>query len=83
MSAAFDGDDNDGDSPGSEESMYPTSDWVKFTLDLPVSSTRPREQWHYFTAGAMLLGDVLNKTVSGGLEKYADEKLYQISTDTR
>jgi CubicO group peptidase (beta-lactamase class C family) len=76
MSSAFDGDDSDGDSPGNEENMYPTGDWVKFTLDLPLSATRPREQWHYFTAGAMLLGDVLNKTVPGGLEKYADQKLF-------
>jgi CubicO group peptidase (beta-lactamase class C family) len=76
MSSAFDGDDNDGDSPGNEENMYPTDDWVKFTLDLPLSRTRPREQWHYFTAGAMLLGDILNKTVPGGLEKYAEQKLF-------
>jgi len=76
MSSAFDGDDNDGDSPGNEENMYPTDDWVKWTLDLPVSPTRPRDQWHYFTAGAMLLGDILNKTAPGGLEKYADEKLF-------
>ena len=76
MSSAFDGDDNDGDSPGNEENMYPTDDWVKWTLDLPVSPIRPRDQWHYFTAGAMLLGDILNKTAPGGLEKYADEKLF-------
>jgi CubicO group peptidase (beta-lactamase class C family) len=76
MSSAFDGDDNDADSPGNEENMYPTGDWVKFTLDLPLSPTRPREQWHYFTAGAMLLGDILNKAVPGGLEKYAHEKLF-------
>jgi len=76
MSSIFDGDDNDGDSPGNEENMYPTPDWVKFTLDLPISRTRPKELWHYFTAGAMLLGDVLNKTVPGGLEKYADQKLF-------
>ncbi len=65
MSSAFDGDDNDDSSPGNEENMYPTDDWVKFTLDLPVSATRPRDQWHYFTAGAMLLGDILNKSVPG------------------
>ena len=76
MSSAFDGDDNDGDSPGNEENMYPTDNWVKFTLDLPVSPTRPRDQWHYFTAGAMLLGDILNKSVPGGLESYADQKLF-------
>lgn len=76
MSSAFDGDDNDGSSPGNEENMYPTDNWVKFALDLPVSTTRPRDQWHYFTAGAMLTGDILNKVVPGGLEKYAQEKLF-------
>ncbi|MES1249600.1 MAG: serine hydrolase [Chitinophaga rupis] len=76
MSSAFDGDDSQDDSPGNEENMYPTDDWVKFTLDLPVSKTRPRELWHYFTAGAMLLGDILNKKVPGGLEKYAEQKLF-------
>lgn len=76
MSSVFDGDDNT-DSPGNEENMYPTDNWVKFTLDLPINVVRPKDQWHYFTAGVMLLGDILHKTVPGGLEKYADEKLFK------
>ncbi len=76
MSSVFDGDDNT-DSPGNEENMYPTENWVKFALDLPVNSTRPKGQWHYFTAGVVVLGDILHKTVPGGLEKYADEKLFK------
>lgn len=76
MRAAFDGNDDDGNSPGNEENMYPTENWVRFTLDLPVSATRPRSEWHYFTAGVMLLGDVLNKQVPGGLKQYTDEKLF-------
>jgi CubicO group peptidase (beta-lactamase class C family) len=76
MCSAFDGDDDDGDSPGNEENMYPTDNWVKWTLDLPLSQTRPRDQWHYFTAGAMLLGDILNQHVPGGLETYADLRLF-------
>jgi CubicO group peptidase (beta-lactamase class C family) len=77
MSSVFDGNDDDYNSPGNEENMYPTPDWVKFTLDLPVNLTRPKEEWHYFTAGVVLLGDILNKTVPGGLEKYADQKLFK------
>ena len=77
MSSVFDGNDDDGNSPGNEENMYPTSDWVKFVLDLPVSRTRPKDEWHYFTAGVVLLGDILNKTVPRGLEKYADQKLFK------
>lgn len=76
MRAAFDGDDEEGDSPGNEENMYPTANWVQFTLDLPVSATRPRDQWHYFTAGVVLLGDILQKVVPGGLEQYADQRLF-------
>ncbi len=77
MSSVFDGFDDDYNSPGNEENMYPTSNWVKFTLDLPINLTRPKDEWHYFTAGVVLLGDILNKTVPGGLEKYADEKLFK------
>jgi CubicO group peptidase (beta-lactamase class C family) len=57
--------------------MYPTPDWVKFTLDLPVNLVRPVGEWHYFTAGVVLLGDILNKTVPGGLDRYADQKLFK------
>jgi len=57
--------------------MYPSTDWVKFTLDLPFQQTNPPGEWHYFTAGVILLGDILNKKVRGGLEKYADEKLFK------
>ncbi|NHA03891.1 serine hydrolase [Mucilaginibacter sp. HC2] len=78
MSSIFDGDDNDSNSPGNEENMYPTPDWAKFTLDLRVDSSKTAgKQWNYFTAGAMLLGDIINKSVPGGLEKYTDEKLFK------
>jgi len=78
MSSIFDGDDNDSDSPGNEENMYPTPDWAKFTLDLRVDSSKTGgKQWNYFTAGAMLLGDIINKSVPGGLEKYTDKKLFK------
>jgi CubicO group peptidase (beta-lactamase class C family) len=76
MSSDFDGNDNDGNSPGNEENMYPTTDWVKFALDLSFQN-KFNGEWHYFTAGVIVLGDVLNKTVKGGLEKYAHEKLFK------
>lgn len=67
MSSPFEGNDNKGNSVGREDNMYPTSDWVKFTLDLPTDSAYSRGQWHYFTAGVVLLGDILHKSVPGGL----------------
>lgn len=78
MSSAFNGSDQDSESPGNEENMYPTDDWVKFALDLPMDKGKSNgKQWDYFTAGVVLLGDILNQSVPGGLEKYADKKLFQ------
>ena len=78
MSSAFDGSDQDENSPGNEENMYPTDNWVKFTLDLAMDKSKSNGgEWNYFTAGVVLLGDILNKSVPDGLEKYADENLFK------
>ncbi|WP_379964255.1 serine hydrolase domain-containing protein [Epilithonimonas sp. UC225_85] len=78
MSSAFEGSDAHSESPGNEENMYPTDNWVKFTLDLPMDPSKTNGgRWDYFTAGVILLGDILDKKVPGGLEKYADEKLFK------
>jgi CubicO group peptidase (beta-lactamase class C family) len=78
MSSGFDADDDDDDSPGNEEKMYPTSDWVRFALDLRMDDkTAVGEKWRYFTAGMIVLGDIINKSVPGGLEAYADHKLFR------
>jgi CubicO group peptidase (beta-lactamase class C family) len=78
MSSAFDANDDDPNSPGNEAKMYPTGNWVKFALDLPLDDkTVAGEKWRYFTAGVVVLGDILNRSVPGGLEKYADIKLFQ------
>ncbi|MEZ0610851.1 serine hydrolase domain-containing protein [Fibrella sp. WM1] len=76
MSSAFDGNDDDNDSPGNEENMYPTPNWVDFTLNLPIDTAKYKGTWHYFTAGVVLLGDVLHKVVPGGLERYAGQQLF-------
>ncbi|WP_316749303.1 serine hydrolase [Pedobacter gandavensis] len=83
MSSDFDGNDDDGDSPGNEENMYPTADWVKFGLDLPVDTLKYQGQWHYFTIGAMLTGSILDKLVPVSLENYAAEKLFKPMNITR
>ena len=78
MSSAFLGSDNDDASPGHEEKMYPTANWVKFALDLPMDPAKENgKQWDYFTAGVVLLGDILDRSVPGGLEKYADRVLFK------
>lgn len=78
MSSVFAGFDMDESSPGNEENMYPTSNWVDFTLNLPVDETKIKEKrWEYFTAGVVLLGDIVHKSVPGGLKNYADQNLFK------
>ena len=77
MSSGFDGNDDDESSPGNEEKMYPTNNWVKFALEVPMSERNVGDKWAYFTAGVVVLGDIINQSVPQGLEKYADEKLFQ------
>ena len=78
MSSAFLGSDDDAASPGNEEKMYPTPNWVRFALDLPMDAAKENgKQWDYFTAGVVLLGDILDQSVPGGLERYADRVLFK------
>lgn len=77
MSSGFMGNDDDYDSPGNEENMYPTEDWVKFTLDLPMDPTKEiGKDYDYFTAGVVVLGDIIHKSVPEGLVAYSDKKLF-------
>ncbi|MDR0969336.1 MAG: serine hydrolase [Lentimicrobiaceae bacterium] len=77
MSSAFDGSDMNQESPGNEENMYPTKNWVQFTLNLPIDKTKAATpKWDYFTAGVVVIGDIINKSVPNGLEKYAHKNLF-------
>jgi CubicO group peptidase (beta-lactamase class C family) len=42
-----------------------------------MANREPGSEWFYFTAGVVVLGDILDKHVKGGLEKYADAKLFK------
>ncbi len=77
MSSGFDGNDQDEESPGNEENMYPTDNWVKFVLNLPMTENKIGKTWNYFTAGVVLTGDILDRSVPKGLEHYAQKKLFQ------
>ena len=77
MSAAFEGNDEVETSAGNEENMYPTTDYTKFTLDLPMVSDRENgKSWAYFTAGTNLVMDILDKNIPGGIEAYANKSLF-------
>ncbi|GGG98424.1 hypothetical protein GCM10011416_15700 [Polaribacter pacificus] len=78
MSSTFVGDDDNMSSLGNEELMYPTKNWLKFALDLPMEEAKVIEKdYSYFTAGVIILGDLLEKSVPNGLEAYTDKKLFK------
>ncbi len=78
MTSGFEGFDFDPESVGNEERMYPTANWVRWTLNLPMAADRePGDAWRYFTAGVVVLGDILNSHVPGGLEAYAHDRLFE------
>jgi CubicO group peptidase (beta-lactamase class C family) len=78
MSSTFEGSDMNSESIGHEENMYPTKNWVAFTLNLPIDKLKVADkQWDYFTAGVVVLGDIIHKSVPNGLEKYANTNVFQ------
>lgn len=78
MQTPFDGSDRDENSPGHEEKMYASKNWVELILNLPLDSLKLAEQhWDYLTGGVVVLGDIIDKAVPKGLEHYAKVKLFE------
>ena len=78
MSAAFEGNDDVESSAGNEENMYPTADYTKFALDLPMVPGRENgKSWSYFTAGTNLVMDILDKSVPDGVEAFSNKRLFE------
>lgn len=79
MSSALDCDDNN-DTPGNEENMYPLENWKRFALDLPVAQGWARDAegfgpWRYCTAGAFLLGQIVERAVGERVDRYVERRI--------
>lgn len=62
-------------SQGNEEKMYNTNDWIKFVLDLPVSTT-PGEVYSYCTGAPVTLGALVSNASGKSIPEFAAENLF-------
>lgn len=79
MSSALDCDDNN-DTPGNEENMYPKPSWTRFTVDLPLKQNWSRDAsglgpWSYCTAGTFLLGQIVQRATGERVDRYIEKRL--------
>lgn len=74
MSSGLDCDDWNEGSPGWEERMYDSPDWIAFVLDLRMAAA-PGTQSRYCTAGVVLLGHVVSLRSGQALDAYAQQRL--------
>lgn len=76
MSSTLDCDDDDPASPGNEELMYETRDWLRFAVDIPIRQPPQRASFSYCTAGVTALAGVLERATGRPLDAYAEEHLF-------
>jgi CubicO group peptidase (beta-lactamase class C family) len=67
--------DGNAESPGEEQKMNASSDWVRFILDLPMVEA-PGENGRYCTGGVILLGRIVEKASGKRLSDFAAENLF-------
>ncbi len=75
MSSGLACDDWVPNSPGQEERMYDSSDWIRFVLDLPAPFT-PGSVPQYCTGGVVLLGHIVSLRSGMELDAYAQAYLF-------
>jgi CubicO group peptidase (beta-lactamase class C family) len=80
MSSALDCDDNVDDSPGNEDRMHEQQQWARWAVDLPIQAAYRRDAsgrgpFAYCTAGAFLLGQIVQRATHQAVDQYIAQKI--------
>jgi CubicO group peptidase (beta-lactamase class C family) len=80
MSSALDCNDDDDRSPGKEDNMHLEQNWTRWAADLPTMVDYRRDAaglgpWRYCTAGAFLLGQIVQRAVHARIDDYIQRRL--------
>lgn len=70
-------DDHDALSPGQEDRIYRTGDWVRSFLELP-SAYPVGEKTHYCTAGVIALGRIIAEASKRSIPEFSNEYLFSL-----
>jgi CubicO group peptidase (beta-lactamase class C family) len=82
MASALECNDDDEDSPGNEENMYPLQKWARWAADIPTQKTWTRDAsgrgpWHYCTAGTVLLGQAIQRAAKQEVDLFIAEHIFR------
>ena len=75
MSSGLDADVDNMDSPGNEDNVVQSDDYIKYILNLPMAF-EPGSQYVYNSATAMLMAAVVEEASGKTMQAFADEHLF-------
>jgi CubicO group peptidase (beta-lactamase class C family) len=81
MSSALDCNDDQDASPGNEDRMHEQPAWARWAVDLPTMPGYGRDvaglgTWRYCTAGALLLGQIVQRAAGIPVDRYIELRLF-------
>ena len=75
MASGLYADADDADSPGNENYLEQSEDWVQFALEIPMIA-EPGSRWSYASVNSFLLGVIVEKATGQQLEDFAQTYLF-------
>jgi len=76
MRSGLDADDNDPATPGCEDNMLRSDDWVRYSLDLPMTEA-PGRRWVYAGPNSVLLAGLLESATERPVLDFAIDHLFE------